>query len=244
MRVEAHPCYILHQRPYRETSLLLEVFSGNHGRFGLVARGAKRPKSGQAVLLQPFRRLLLAWSGRGELGVLTSAESDGPPLTMAAGALIVGFYINELVTRLLHRHEAHPELFEAYERVLGALSEDDDNEAALRCFETYLLQTIGYGLVLDHDVETGQSINPEQTYQYVSERGPSCSHAQTSCVSIQGTTLIDLAAGRFRDEQSLREAKQLLRQELSRHLGAKPLASRALYQAYLSNRKRREESSG
>lgn len=244
MRVESHPCYVLHQRPYRETSLLLEIFSSSHGRSGLVARGAKRPKSEQAVLLQPFRRLSLAWSGRGELGLLTSVEPDGTAGSMNAGGLIAGFYINELVVRLLHRHESHPDLFAAYENVLAALSDDRDNEIALRCFETRLLQTIGYGLVLDHDVETSQPIAPERSYQYVSEQGP-CRDRQvaSACVSVQGSTLIDLAAGRFRDERSLREAKHLLRQELAQHLGPRPLASRALYQSYLANRRLRQELS-
>lgn len=237
MRVEANTSYVLHKRPYRETSLLLDVFSHSHGRVGLIARGARRKSSGQAVLLQPFRRLSMAWSGRGELGVMTGVESEGDMLSLRGAGLIAGFYVNELIIRLLHRHEAHPELFQAYESVLETLSDASEQEKGLRYFELNLLEATGFALVLDHDVLTGNPVMADSLYQYVSERGPSTAeHLPGKHATVHGSTLRALASRRLDTEQSLHEAKQLLRQELGRHLGDRPLASRALYQAYLRNK--------
>lgn len=238
MRVDSHPCYILHKRPYRETSLLVEVFSQLHGRIGLIARGAKRPSANQSALIQPFRRLSLAWSAKGELGTLIGIESDGEAIMLNGAALIAGFYINELVVRLLHRDEAHQKLFGDYDHVIQSLARHGSQEQELRLFEIRLLEGIGYGLVVDHDVISGEAVQPDACYEYVSERGPSVATEKTSGhVLIHGATLIDLFNRQFSSEQSLREAKSLLRQEIAQHLGGRALASRSLYQAYLRNNK-------
>ena len=235
MRVEAEPAYILHQRPYRETSLLLDVFTCNHGRIGLVARGAKRQKTGQAVLLQPFRPLSLDYSIRGELGNLHQVEAAGTVAQMTGDSMLAGFYINELVVRLLHRDDPHTELFAAYETVLRKLHEDQ--QQALRYFEMDLLEAIGFGPVLDHDVISGEPLVADNMYQYVSERGPSAVESVPGeHVSVHGQTLLELANRSLGSATSLKEAKYLLRQEISCHLGGRPLASRELYQSYLQNR--------
>lgn len=235
MRVEAEPAYILHQRPYRETSLLLDVFTCNHGRIGLVARGAKRQKSGQAVLLQPFRPLTLFYSIRGDLGNLHHVETAGTTPPMTGDSMLAGFYINELVVRLLHRDDPHTELFAAYETVLVNLQADQ--QQALRYFEIDLLEAIGFGPVLDHDVISGEPLVADGLYQYVSERGPSAEEfVPGEHVSIHGRTLLELANRSLGSATSMKEAKHLLRQEISCHLGNRPLASRELYQSYLQNR--------
>jgi DNA repair protein RecO (recombination protein O) len=238
MRVASHPCYILHQRPYRETSLLLEVLSSEHGRVGLVARGVKRPKSQYQGLLQPFQRLMLAWSGRGELGALVSAEREGPVPVMTGGRLIAAFYLNELILRMLHRHEPHPDIFAAYERALRelALSGDVQTEVPLRIFEKRLLQAVGYGLVLERDVLSGQPLYGDQDYYYSADRGPSLEPLTASeTVQVSGATLQALAREDLSGEEQLRDAKRLLRFVLQRHLGGRPLASRTLYRALMDN---------
>ena len=141
------PCYILHQRPYRETSLLLDAFSSEHGRVGLVARGVKR-RGGRPALLQPARRLNIAWSMRSELGTLTAVEASTPPARLAGTRLVSCFYMNELLVRTLHGHEAHPELFHRYEQALKGLDGGEPEDRVLRIFEKHLLKSLGYGLIL------------------------------------------------------------------------------------------------
>ncbi|MCS3902621.1 DNA repair protein RecO (recombination protein O) [Methylohalomonas lacus] len=234
MRVEPHSCFVLHTRAYRETSLLIEIFSQLHGRVGLVGRGSRRRQSGQAALVQPFRRLSIAWSARGELGTLVSVDAEAAPVALTGAGLMAGFYVNELIMRLLHRDEAHTKLFDDYAEVMLQLAQVTSHEQALRLFEIRLLEAVGYGLILDHDIVTGTAVRPDELYQYISEQGPSlAAEHMPKGVCIHGSTLIELAVQSLQSEQSLREAKLLLRQELGRHLGDRPLASRSLYQAYL-----------
>jgi DNA repair protein RecO (recombination protein O) len=213
------------------------VFSRVHGRIGLIARGAKRKKAIPQGLLQPYRRLLMAWSGKGELFTLTGIESDSSSISLQSGQIMTGFYLNELILRLLHRHESHSDLFDAYEAALVQLCAGNSEQSILRIFEKNLLQSLGYGLVLDHDVQSGFPIDINQDYYYQFDLGPLTSKPKTSDhVKISGLTLQAMQNDCLEDTASLREAKHLMRCILRRHLGGKPLASRELYQAYLSNR--------
>ena len=188
-RVALQPGYVLHHWPYRDTSLLVEVLTRDHGRIGLVARGAKRSKSRLYGMLQPFIPLIVSWTGNGDLGTLTAVEPQGSVMWLSGRAMMNGFYINELMLRLLHRHDPHPHLFDEYTGVLqrlsaiteGAISklpEDMQSETsfreqwALRIFEKNLLRELGYGLVLDHDVMTGQPIIKDEYYDYYFDKGP------------------------------------------------------------------------
>lgn len=230
MRVELHPAWVLHQRAYQETSLLLEVFSSQQGRIGLIAKGAKRPRSRLRGILQPFHPLLIAWSGRGDLGTLTQAEPDGPSFTLVGRRLVSGFYLNELLMRLLHRHEAHAALFKSYCETLRLLSRPGAEEPVLRIFEKRLLEAIGYGLVLDHEVASKASIEAERAYYYQQDKGPwSIPPPCVPAIEIRGQTLIALACERIEDPLALREAKLLMRFVLKPHLGDKPLQSRELF---------------
>ncbi len=148
-RIEFEPAYLLVQRPYRETSQLLEAFSAGHGRLGLVARGARGPRSRLRGLLQPFTPLLLSWTESGELGTLTGAESGGAAPTLLGERVFHGWYLNELlILKLLQRHDAHPRLYQDYVAALGELG-GKQAEAALRIFEKRLLIELGYALPLD-----------------------------------------------------------------------------------------------
>ncbi len=229
MRVDLNPCFILHSRSYRETSLLLDVFSRQHGRVGLVAKGARKQKNDKRALLQPGRKINIAWSMRRELGTLTLAEPFPGKHLHGHGTMLTVFYINELLVRLLHRHEPHPELFDAYEEALEKLEDTSTEQQVLRIFEKRLLEALGYGLVLDADTG-GNAIRPDGRYNYLPEQGPvPCTAANGSGLAISGQTLLALAQEEFTDEYILAEAKQLMRMALRNLLGDKPLASRELY---------------
>jgi len=236
MKVALHPCYILHQRSYRETSLILEIFSRDYGRLSLVAKGAKKRKSNNSLLMQPNQRLNIAWSIRGEMGTLTAIESDRVANNLTGQKVLAAFYLNELLMRLLHRHDSHLELFDAYDKALLQLHETDTEQPTLRIFEKRLLHALGYGLVLDHDVVSGEAIDVRQDYYYQIDYGPMATKPSVSdYINITGRALIGLQQEILIDQQSLEQTKQLMRRTLKRHLGSKPLASRELYHAYLEN---------
>jgi DNA repair protein RecO (recombination protein O) len=232
MRVELHPAFVIHQRPYRETSLVLEVFSSRQGRVGVVAKGAQRPRSPWRGALQPFQCLLIAWSGRGELGTLTHAEQTGSTLPLSGGRILSGFYVNELLTRLLTRGDPHPHLYEVYADVLTALAGSTADEPVLRIFEKRLLAEIGYGLVLDRDNDGGAGIEDGRDYYYQVDKGPwRVAPADVATVKISGGALMALARELLTGREHLRETKALMRFVLGAYLGGRPLASRELFRA-------------
>ncbi len=232
MYVDLHPCFLLHKKAFRETSLLLEVFSERHGRVGLVAKGAARKKHRSP--LQPFLPLQMAWSGRGELGNLINAEADGKPQSLSGERLFSGYYVNELLVRLLHRHDPCPELFRVYQQTLVELAETDCIDSTLRRFEKRLLEELGYGPILDHDVSSGEEIDPMAWYHYLEGRGPCVTHSaevKGSGIKVKGETLLLLEAeGKLRKRESRIEAKRLMRYLLSPLLGNKPLHSRRIFE--------------
>ena len=231
-RVDLDPCFVLHQRPWRETSLIVEVFGTHSGRLGLVARGARRAASPLRGLLQPFVPLLASWSDRGDLGTLRAAESDGPPLPLSGRGLAGGFYLNELVMRLTHRHDPHPELLLDYRHALLGLHERNDIEPVLRVFEKRLLSAIGYGLLLEREAGSELPVRDELQYRYVSELGPVESGDNAGPgVDISGATLLALAHEQLESPVQMSEAKRLMRFLLEGLLGPRPLASRMLFRS-------------
>jgi len=250
-RVQLQPSYILHQRPYRDTSIIVDVFTESFGRRSLVARGAKRPKSKLKGLLQPFQPLLISWVGKTELVTLTDAEHHSHLVSVKSGYLPSAFYLNELLLKLLHKDDPHAELFTAYHHAIsrlknldGGSSDDLYHQACLRAFETQLLQSIGYGLVLDHDVSTQREIDPDAEYEFVLDRGPirkdlaSATPVSKTGIVISGNTLIMLndtertlelaRSDNDQNRQLFREAKRLLRTVIDYQLGNKNLHSRDL----------------
>jgi DNA repair protein RecO (recombination protein O) len=223
------PAFVLHSRPYRDTSLLLEVFSGEQGRVGLVARGARSTRSRQRGLLQPFQPLLLSWTTRGELGTLVTVESAGAPMSLRGHGLYGGFYLNELLVRLLHRNDPHPELYPVYGAALARLAQATDPEPPLRWFEVRLLEALGYGLQLDRDA-TGAELEPESLYDYRPEQGavPLGGGGAAQGVKISGRSLLALQAECLDDGQVRRDARRLTRAVLDLHLGPAPLKTRAV----------------
>jgi len=228
-RVDLAPAFLIHRRPYRETSALLEVFTREHGRVGLVARGARRPRSPLRAALRPFVPLLLAWSGRGELGTLRSVEVPVAAAELAGRELVSGLYLNELVLRLTHRDDPHPTLFDAYAAALAALGRGEEVELTLRRFEKRLLEAIGYGMRLEREAESDAPVVRERRYAYRPDRGPSAERARSGeSVEVSGATLLALAAEGALGPAEQREAKRLMRFLIALHLGGRPLASRTL----------------
>lgn len=226
-RVELHPACVLHRKPYRDTSLLLELFTRDHGRIGVVAKGARR-RQALSVLLQPFSPLMASWSGRGELKTLIDAERGISWPSLSGVALISAFYLNELLMRLLHRDDPHPELYNAYVDTLTMLAAGDEAEWLLRLFERELLEAIGYGLLLTHEADSGEAIQPERRYCYHLEQGPVVTAGNNGLV-ISGHGLLALASGEKPDACGMAECKRLMRAALGLYLGNKPLESRKLF---------------
>ncbi|TAN49855.1 MAG: DNA repair protein RecO [Methylococcaceae bacterium] len=226
-RIQLQPGYVLHRRPYRETSLLVDVFSREYGKVGLLAKGVRGGKTARVDSLPPFRPLLLSWTGKGELPLLTGVESAAPSPPLQGVALYCGFYLNELLQAFLHRHDPQPLLFERYAGLLADLPVTGDKDRLLRAFELTLLQELGYGLQLHCDAEHHRDIQPGQSYHYVPDRGPIAARADAG--SIRGITLIALREGRLDDAATRREAKWLLRRVIHHHLAGRPLKSRELF---------------
>jgi DNA repair protein RecO (recombination protein O) len=227
-RVDAQPAWVLHTYPFRETSLIVEVFTRDHGRVALVARGARRPRSALRGLLLAFQPLEIGWAGKGEVQTLMKAEWQGGQPLLAGKALFCGYYLNELLMHLLPREDAHERLFAAYGETLRRFA-DGVREADLRAFEHALLAELGYGLTLTHDAE-GRPIDADAYYAYEIERGAvRLAGPGNSALSVGGKTLLDMEREDFSDPRSLVEAKQLMRALMAHYLGGQPLETRKIF---------------
>ena len=228
-KIALAPAFVLHQRSYRETSLLLDIFSQQYGRASLIAKGVRSKKGNKAGLLQAYQPLLLSWVGRGELHTLTAAETAAPRYNLPAESALCGLYINELMVKLLPLNAAEPELFTAYQQALFGLQQADNNEIVLRLFEKRLLMHLGYGLVLDREYETDQEIDPQQQYYYQADAGLIAWQQDKQQTAISGRSLQHLITEHDFDQQSLFEIKQLMRSVIHFYLGGKTLHSRELF---------------
>lgn len=218
--------YLLHERPYRETSLIVEIFSREEGRVSLLTKGARTPGR-RGERLRPFTRYAMHWNGKSDLPLLRGRESLESPLVPHGVSIYCGLYLNELLVRFLHRHDPHPCLFDAYRNTLLDLTRGGDIEPVLRQFELTLLRETGYGLSLERDAVTGESVQPTRTYRYIPERGIVPESRGDDL--LHGATLIALRTGADLDAPQRREAKGLLRRILHFHLEGKPLKSRDLF---------------
>jgi DNA repair protein RecO (recombination protein O) len=228
-RRDAQPGYVLHSYPFRETSLIVETFTRDQGRIALVARGARRPKSALRGVLLAFQPLHISWAGKSELRNLISAERHGTYLPLRGESLMCGFYLNELLLRLLPRDDPHEALFEAYRDALKALASDGEQAAVLRRFELCLLSGLGYAVMLDREANSGAPIAAEERYVYVIERGPVAA-ARTSerGVELAGQTLLDMQHGNFADFATQQQSKMLMRTLINHYLGNQVLYTRQL----------------
>ncbi len=239
MRTALQPAYILHSRPYRDTSLLLEVFTAEQGRLSLVAKGARRRARGgsNASLLQPFTPLLLSFSGRSEMKTLTHVEAVGAAPGLRGERLFSGMYLNELLVRLLHRHDPHPALFAAYGAALDALAEAAQPDPVLRSFEWRLLEDLGYSFPLVADGESGEALRDDAWYGYTPEVGlvELVAGPDSQRPAYRGVDLLSLSRGEF-GGGARQTAKRLMREALATHLGGAPLKSRELFRAHQASK--------
>ena len=233
--------YVLHSYPYRETSLILQLWTERHGRLGVVAKGARRPRSAGRSLLVPFQPLALSWFGRGELRTLKTVESTGPGLPLGGAALMGAFYLNELLLKLTHRDDPHEALFSAYDAAVtelrtlsraGARPAPMAIEPVLRRFEIRLLRELGYALDLAREAGTHAPIVAEREYWYVVERGAESAgggeETRPNAVRLRGLTLQHLERGELDDPLTAAQAKQLMRLIINHFLDGEELATRAL----------------
>ncbi len=234
-RHKEQPGYVLHSYPYQETSLIVEMFTREFGRIGMVAKGAKRPHSPLRSVLMPFHALTLDWSGKSDLKTLRTAEWRGAFRVLKGRTLICGFYLNELLLKLLHRDDPHDALFDVYEQTLQALQEGADHAIVLRCFEKRLLSELGYALILDRDAETQQPLEGHRRYQYLIDRGPVsvAAHASGngnvgSGLELLGQTLIDMNSDHYTSAVTQQQSKSLMRTLIGHYLGHQTLHSRQL----------------
>jgi DNA repair protein RecO (recombination protein O) len=219
-REESQPVYVLHTRPYRESSLLVECFSKNHGRVSLVARGVRQAKSRRAGLLQPFVPLLISWVGRTELYTLCQLESESAQQLFSGEQLLCGLYTNELLMRLLQREDPHPELYEAYEKLLCGLAQQSHPERSLRLFEKDLLMSLGYAFSFE-------AIQKENFYVFEASHGLIKTNIKSNN-SFSGESILALEKDDLLDEH-LKEIKKLMRMALFSLLNDKPLRTRELF---------------
>ncbi len=221
--------FVLHRRDFSDTSLLVELFAEGHGRFPAIAKGARRGRRPTSALLQPFQPLWIAVVGRGEVLTLTRSEAAGRAFALVGRALPCGFYLNEILMRLLGRNDPHDPVFAFYHAALSQLAEGQDLDSALRRFELRLLDALGYGPSLDRVMDVGDPVDPR--YQYVVEpgRGTRLADADELGEPIPGATLLALARGDSLGADQVRPARTLLRRLLEPHLGPKPLKSRELF---------------
>jgi DNA repair protein RecO (recombination protein O) len=230
-RRDEEAAFVLHTYPYRETSLIVEAFTERAGRVAMVARGAKRPRSELRGVLQAFQPVALSWAGAAELKTLIRAEwRGGLPLPTGA-ALLCGFYLNELLLKLLAREDPHPALWSAYASALRELTASPTppaQAATLRRFELRLLAELGYAVSLTHDVQSGAPVEANERYHYAFERGPQrvAAEPRGEWPVVRGATLIALSTERYPDSDVAFEAKRLMRGILDHYLEERRIFSR------------------
>ena len=234
-RVSTQPAYILHSRNFRDSSLILDLITPTYGRVSLIARGVKQTRnSARRAILQPFRSLLVSWQGRGELCTLTSVEESGKPILLDDVHLICGYYISEILLKLIARGEAGPEVFALYDETVRELELKKKPEPLLRRFEIRLLQLLGLAPQFAFCVDGHEQVEADVLYFYFPESGatPAESCLQPGGIKVTGKTLIALDSFDFSDDESRVEAKRLMRRVLAYFLGDQPIRSRELFHAY------------
>jgi DNA repair protein RecO (recombination protein O) len=233
MQIQDQPAYILHHRAFRDSSQILEIITPDYGRLSLMSRGSRGAKSRIKSILQPFMPLIVGWSGKGEMPTLTGAEPQAvKALTLTGNALPSAFYINELIITLFHKHDVHESIYRLYESVLRLLADGNAIEPVLRLFEKQLLEGLGFGLNLSTNARTGDAVLSDEQYAYYLEHGPvslSSVYDESYILKLPGKSLIDLDQNTLDTEQSLKDAKRLMRSILHYYLEGKPIKSRELF---------------
>jgi DNA repair protein RecO (recombination protein O) len=229
LRIQDAHAFVLHTYPWRETSLIVEVFARDHGRLPLVAKGARRPGSLLRGVLMAFQPLAVSWTGKAELKTLTGAAWQGGQALLAGRGLLCGYYLNELLLKLLPREDAHPVLFDRYAQTIAALAAGEPTEPLLRSFELAMLRELGYGVTLDVMADTGEVLEAGGRYVFVHERGVLEAEGDMGDIPVlDGRCLLAMARDDFSDAATLSQARGLMRRLMHHHLGGQPLESRRI----------------
>jgi DNA repair protein RecO (recombination protein O) len=226
-RVDLEPAFVLHTRAYRNSSLIVELFTMRYGRIAVVARSARGPRSRYQGKLQLFAPMLVSYSGRSELKNMGNVELNGLSYQLDGKALLCGFYLHELIMRLIKHEDPYPSVYEYYQNTLNILEQHESFEVQLRYFERHLLNELGYGIPLTHDITSGCEISAAGYYRYLPARGfVQCDMNIEDPMIFSGAVLQALEKETLREADDLKQVKRLLRFVLARHLGDKPLTSR------------------
>ncbi len=229
-RVEGQPCWVLHRRPWRESSLLIELFSRDHGRLGVVARGARGARSVWRGLAEPFTPLIAGWTRRGEMGTLTALEAAGDRCRLAGRILWCGLYANELILKLLARDDAIADLYHGYTRLLIELEAGRSPSGLLRTFEMELLQSQGVAPDLSMEAGTGAPIEPERLYYLRPETGLTRTDSRSGQV-FSGRAVLAVSGRHEPDRETAREARNLTRSLIDHQLDGRVLKTRELFRS-------------
>lgn len=224
-RVQQQPAYLLHHRPFRDSSQIIEFLTRDFGKVALVARGSRGPRSRLAGVLRSFLPLRISWVMRSDLGTLTGAEAAGQPAALKGDAVYSAWYLNELLLSFLHRHDPQSEIFALYAATLDAL-DGQETAAVLRRFEIELLGLLGYAINLEHVAGSGQALDAAANYEYRVDEGPVTVARDVGPMVFSGAMLTDIAGHRFEDPAVLQAAGRLLRAVIAHHLGGRELRSR------------------
>lgn len=225
-RVLQQPAFVLHHRPFRDSSQLLDIVTRDHGKIALVARGSRRSKSRLAGVLRPFLPLKVSWVARSDLGTLTGAEAAGLPAGLRGDAMLSAYYVNELLLHFLHRHDPQPDIYSLYADTIAALAATAEIPASLRSFEIELLKFLGYALNLEHESGADQPLRADRNYEYRVEQGAVPVSRSDGPMVFSGALLAGIGQQRFDDPHVLAAANRLLREVIAHHLGGKELKSR------------------
>lgn len=232
-RIQDAYAFVLHTYPWRETSLIVETFTRDHGRLPLMAKGARRPGSAVRGVLMAFQPLAVSWTGKSEVKTLTGAYWLGGQALLGGIGLLCGYYLNELLLRLLPREDPHPVLFDRYTETIRALAQGVATAPLLRSFELALLQELGYGLTLDRVAGSGDDVKPDGRYGFVAERGVLEAQDEMGDSAalgslLHGRVLLAMARDDFSDAETLVQSKGLMRRLLQHYLGGQQLESRRI----------------
>ncbi|NLC24016.1 MAG: DNA repair protein RecO [Oxalobacter sp.] len=228
LRIQEQPGFVLHSYMYKESSLIVDVFSRDHGRVALVAKGAKRPQSRLRGVLQTFQPLSLNWSGRSELRNLISAEWVGGMVPLESSVLLYGFYLNELLLKLTAREDPHPGLFDHYVTTLTRLGNTESAQIVLRQFELAILKETGVAADLSVSVQDGKKVDPEEIYVVDPEGGPRPARMSDIAPRVSGKTLLDMTNEDYSDPMTQNQSKLLMRALLAHHLNGAQIQTRQI----------------
>ncbi len=225
-RVLLEPAFLLHHRPWSDTSRILDLMTRRHGRVTLFAHGARRPKSPLRAILQPFLPLLISWSGRSDGGTLTGAELGGAVTSLPPSQLLSGFYLSELLLRLMPMEDRHERLYDAYAAALAQLGSEAGNRP-LRVFEMVLLEELGYGIDLARDADSGGTLEPDRYYHFEPGRGVlAVGDTAGQPEAFRGCDVLAVSRGELGQPQAQRAARRIFGAAIAHCLEGRGLASR------------------